>query len=55
MKRYKNFHGTRGIAAYQVWNEANIGTFWTRVSMARLASMTKAMHAVRNQVDRARR
>jgi hypothetical protein len=51
MKRYKNFHGTRGIAAYQVWNEANIGTFYTG-SMARLASMTKAMHAVRNHVDK---
>ena len=24
MTRYRNFHGQRGIAAYQVWNEGNV-------------------------------
>src|SRR5262245_47268600 len=46
MKRYKNFHGGRGIGAYQVWNEANITTFWTG-RMPQLAALTKAMHDVR--------
>ena len=34
MKRYRSFHGARGIANYQVWNEANITTFWTGVRCA---------------------
>jgi polysaccharide biosynthesis protein PslG len=40
----------RGIAAYQVWNEANISTFWTGTS-TQLAELTKAAYDVRNQVD----
>ena len=51
MKRYKNFHGARGIAAYQVWNEANIATFWTG-SFGMMARLTKAMHDVGNRVDK---
>ena len=51
MKRYKSFHGTRGIAAYQVWNEANIATFWTG-SVGMMARLTKAMHDVGNRVDK---
>ena len=51
MKRYHSFHGKRGIDAYQVWNEANIATFWTG-TMPRLAALTKAMYDVRNAVDR---
>jgi hypothetical protein len=50
MKRYKSFDGSRGIAAYQVWNEANIATFWTG-SVGMMARLTKAMHDVGNQVD----
>lgn len=50
MKRYRVFHGARGIANYQVWNEANIINFWTgnQVQMARLA---RAVDQVRDKVD----
>jgi hypothetical protein len=51
MKRYRSFHGARGIAAYQVWNEANIATFWTG-SFGMMARLTKAMHDVRDRVDK---
>ncbi len=50
MKRYRSFHGYRGINAYQVWNEGNIATFWT-ASPARLAQLTRAMDEVRDNVD----
>jgi hypothetical protein len=43
--------GYRGIAAYQVWNEVNIKTFWTG-SNAQIVALTKAAYDVRNQVDR---
>ena len=36
------------IAAYQVWNEANISTFWTGTPR-QMAQLTKAMHDVRNR------
>jgi hypothetical protein len=50
MKRYRVFHGARGISSYQVWNEANIINFWTgnQVQMARLA---RAVDRVRDKVD----
>ncbi len=51
MKRYRSFHGARGIAAYQVWNEANIKTFWTG-TVGRMAQLTRAMDQVRDRVDR---
>jgi hypothetical protein len=52
MKRYSAKRwGYRGIAAYQVWNEANISTFWTGTN-AQLARLTKAAYDVRNKVDR---
>ncbi len=51
MHRYRDFHGRRGIAAYQVWNESNISTFWTG-SVREMARLTKAMYDVRNRVDR---
>ena len=51
MKRYKNFHGKRGIAAYEVWNESNISTFWTG-SASEMAKLTKVMHDVRHRIDR---
>lgn len=50
MKRYRSFHGERGIAAYQVWNEANISTFWTGTAV-QLARLTRAMDQVRDHVD----
>jgi polysaccharide biosynthesis protein PslG len=52
MNRYKSYQGSGrpGIANYQVWNEANISTFWTGTD-AQLAELTKAAYDVRNQVD----
>jgi hypothetical protein len=38
------------IESYQVWNEANISTFWTGTNH-RMAQLTKAMHDVRNNLD----
>jgi hypothetical protein len=51
MRRYHSFHGKRGIAAYQVWNEGNIKTFWTGTA-SRLAQLTAAMSQVRTKYDR---
>jgi polysaccharide biosynthesis protein PslG len=50
MKRYRNFHGSRGIGAYQVWNESNISTFWTG-TVGQMAQLTRAMDEVRDNVD----
>jgi hypothetical protein len=50
MHRYKNFHGQRGIASYQSWNEPNITTFWTG-SMGKLAKLGQILRQVRNRVD----
>jgi hypothetical protein len=50
MKRYKSFDGKRGIAAYQVWNEANIKTFWTGTP-GKLAQLTQGMAQMRNKYD----
>jgi hypothetical protein len=51
MARYSPANwGYRGIESYQVWNEANISTFWTGGYPA-LAEMTKAVHDIRNQLD----
>ena len=45
MDHYKNYFGpgTPGIANYQVWNEANITTFWTGTP-AEMATLTKAAY-----------
>jgi hypothetical protein len=51
MHRYRNFQGERGIAAYEVWNESNVSTFWTG-SVGAMARLTKAMYDVRNRVDK---
>jgi hypothetical protein len=40
----------RGIAAYQVWNEANIDTFWTG-GYDGLGQLVKTVHDVRDAVD----
>ncbi len=51
MTRYDKSHwGYRGIAAYQVWNEANISTFWTG-TYDDLGQLVKAVHDVRDEVD----
>jgi hypothetical protein len=51
MTRYRDFNGQRGIAAYQVWNEGNVRTFWTGTPYE-LAELTRVVHTVRDQVDR---
>jgi hypothetical protein len=48
--RADNWDGYRGIAAYQVWNESNIATFWTG-TYDQLGQLTKAVHDVRDEVD----
>ena len=55
MNRYKNFpfgpgDSGRGIANYQIWNEANIANFWTGTT-AQMAQLTADAAQVRNQVD----
>jgi polysaccharide biosynthesis protein PslG len=50
MKRYRVFHGSRGIAAYQVWNEANIPNFWTGTQV-QMAKLVRAADRVRDKVD----
>jgi polysaccharide biosynthesis protein PslG len=50
MKRYRVFHGSRGIAAYQVWNEANISNFWTGTPLG-MARLVRAVDQVRDKVD----
>jgi hypothetical protein len=50
MTRYRDFEGSRGIAAYQVWNEGNVRTFWEG-SPADLARLTQVVDQVRDEVD----
>jgi hypothetical protein len=46
VNRYENWNGRPGIAAYQVWNEANIVNYWAQnadnspLGMARLTDLT---------------
>lgn len=52
MTHYRSFFGpgVRGIANYQVWNEANITTFWAGTP-AQMAQLTRTVWQVRNAVD----
>jgi hypothetical protein len=50
MTRYRLFNGRRGIAAYQVWNEGNIGAFWTGTAH-QLADLTRIVHQMGSEVD----
>jgi polysaccharide biosynthesis protein PslG len=50
MTRYRDFDGRRGIAAYQVWNEGNLSTFWTGTP-GQLAELTRVVHDVGAEVD----
>jgi hypothetical protein len=50
MTRYRDFNGQRGIAAYQVWNEGNVSSFWTGTPY-QLADLTRIVHDVRDEVD----
>lgn len=46
-----NWGGRRGIAAYQVWNEANVKNFWTGSPM-QMAQLTKATWNAVKAVDK---
>jgi polysaccharide biosynthesis protein PslG len=51
MNRYKASRwGYRGIANYQVWNEANIETFWTG-TREQLANLVRIVYRARNAID----
>ncbi|WP_151083192.1 beta-galactosidase [Nocardioides cynanchi] len=52
MDRYKNYDGSGrpGIANYQVWNEANIGTFWNGTPQ-QMADLVKTEYDVRAAHD----
>jgi hypothetical protein len=50
MARYRSFSGSRGIDAYQVWNEGNVSTFWTGTP-SQLGQLTQILDHVRDQVD----
>jgi hypothetical protein len=50
MTRYRSFSGSRGIDAYQVWNEGNVPTFWTGTPH-QLGQLTRILDHVRDQVD----
>ena len=46
-----NWGGIRGIAAYQVWNEANVVNFWTGTPL-QMAQLTKAAWNTVKGVDK---
>ena len=46
-----NWGGVRGIAAYQVWNEANVTSFWTGTPL-QMAQLTKATWNAVKSVDK---
>jgi hypothetical protein len=46
-----NWGGVRGIAAYQVWNEANVTSFWTGTPL-QMAQLTKATWNTVKSVDK---
>ena len=50
MLRYRSFEGRRGIAAYQVWNEGNVPTYWSGTPY-QLALMTREVWRIHQQVD----
>ena len=50
MTRYRDFNGSRGIDAFQVWNEGNVSCFWTGTPL-QLAELTRIVDRVRDQVD----
>jgi hypothetical protein len=52
VNRYSAAHwGYRGIAAYQVWNEANVKNYWTG-SPAQMAQLTRITYAAVKGADR---
>ncbi len=51
VSRYRSWNGRRGIAAYQVWNEANVTNFWTGTPL-QMAQLTKATWNAVKAVDK---
>ena len=54
VNRYKSWNGKRGIAAYQVWNEANIVNYWGQNSQntpQKMAQLTSAAYGVVKSLD----
>ena len=51
VSRYRSWNGRRGIAAYQVWNEANVTNFWTGTPL-QMAQLTKATWNAVKSVDK---
>jgi len=49
--RYRSFNGTRGIHAYQVWNEANVKGYWTG-SPVQMGELTRSTWNVVKPADR---
>ncbi len=50
MARYRDFNGTRGVAAYQVWNEGNVPQYWSG-TQHQLAQLTQVVAQTRRLVD----
>lgn len=54
VRRYKRWNGRRGIAAYQVWNEANIVNYWAQNAQntpQKMARLTSAAYGVVKSID----
>ncbi len=54
VNRYRSWNGARGIAAYQVWNEANIVNYWAQNSQnnpQKMAMLTSAAYGVVKSLD----
>ena len=54
VNRYKSWNGKRGIAAYQVWNEANIVNYWGQNAQntpQKMAQLTSAAYGVVKSID----
>jgi hypothetical protein len=55
VERYKSWNGRRGIAAYQVWNEANIVNYWAQNaqnSPAKMGQLTSVAYRTVKAHDR---
>jgi len=54
VNRYKSWNGRRGIAAYQVWNEANIVNYWGQNAQntpQKMGQLTSAAYGVVKSID----
>lgn len=54
VNRYRSWNGARGIAAFQVWNEANIVNYWAQNAQnnpQKMAMLTSAAYGVVKSLD----